>query len=116
MKRYEHLVKHYDKQLLSQLKNEDYEIKKICLEIANIRLEKADNADKKTNPFNDRVAKIEELGHLRNRFHFEFNNSKNDFEKSKSLFYQQVSLAVQDGLITNIGMSSLTKIAIKTQK
>ncbi|KAJ6642594.1 hypothetical protein Bhyg_07547 [Pseudolycoriella hygida] len=50
----------------------------------------------------NRISKIESAGYLRNRFYFEFVDSKSDYEKAKLLFYKELSLALQDDDITDI--------------
>ncbi len=40
---------------------------------------------------------------VRNRTYFEFVDDKAEFDKSIELFYNETSLAVTDGLITDIG-------------
>lgn len=97
MYRYEHLVKHYDKQLLSQLKDQNYKVDKGEVD--------EEEVDKEKNPFTDRIRKLETAGYNRNRFHFEFCDNKIDFEKAKKLFHNETLLAVEDGLITDIGNS-----------
>lgn len=101
MQRYEHIVKHFDKQLLNQLKDREYEVKKIQLE--------NDNNDEDT--FNKRILKIQMAGYLRNRFYFEHADSRQDFEKSKEIFYKETSLAVRDGQITDIGNINISTVA-----
>lgn len=87
------MVKHFDKQLLNQLKDRDYNVLKFSLE----------NENNNGETFNNRIQKIENTGYLRNRFYFEFVDGKLDFENAKELFYHETSLAVHDGLITDIG-------------
>lgn len=146
MQRYEHLVKHYDRQLLHQLKNRDYDVHKIHLEeeesdkdgnengynmdqsgtdTETTEMSKNDESvdkshkiaetkendtemnnakcDEKGTTLQDRIFKIEAMGYTRNRLHFEFLDNKNDYEKAKTLFYKELSLALQDGLISKIG-------------
>lgn len=92
MQRYEHLVKHFDQQVLNQLKERNYEIHKIQIE-----------SKEEKDTFHDRIGKIETGGLLRNRIFFEFNDDKLEFNEAKKLFYYENSLALRDGLITDIG-------------
>lgn len=90
--RYDHMVRHFDTQLLSQLKDRTYEV-------LNLSLDDKENED----TFIKRIAKIENTVYLRNRYHFEFVDNKLDFEKANLLFSNETSLAVRDGLLTDIG-------------
>lgn len=92
LQRYEHLVKHFDQQLLNQFKDRDYAIRKVQIE---------DGISE--NTFHDRLIKIETQGLLRNRLYFEFLDYKIKFDEAKTLFYDENSLALKDGLITDIG-------------
>ena len=94
LERYEHLVKHFDQQVLNQLKDRDYTLQKIHVETGN--------ENGKDNIF-DRVIKIEAEGVLRNRIYYEFVDNKKDFDNAKMLFQNEILLALKDGLITDIG-------------
>lgn len=85
------MVRHFDKQLLCQLKDRTYDVLKLSL----------DNKENEDN-FIKRIAKIENTGYLRNRYHFEFVDNKLDFEKANVMFSNETSLAVRDGLLTDI--------------
>ena len=90
--RYEHLIKHFDQQLQSQLKDRDYVIQKIELE-----------GDAKDDKFLDRITKIEAQGLSRNRVYFEFDDYKKEFQEVKTWFENEISLALTDGLVSDIG-------------
>ncbi len=85
-------MKHFDQQLLKQFKERDYAIQKIEIE-----------SDVEKSTFHDRITKIETEGLLRNRIYFEFFDNKTEFDKSIKLFYNEISLAARDKLITDIG-------------
>ncbi len=93
LKRYEHLVKHFDKQLLKQLKDRGQK--------TNIDTEEEKEIEK--DDFHRRVIKIETEGILRNRIYYEFIDDKKEFDDSNFLFHNEISLALKDGLITDIG-------------
>lgn len=125
MQQYEHLVKHYDRQLLNQLKDREYNVQKMQLENSKTE-EEVENTEEEINMndketgndkeggggeiddeqednFLNRISKIESAGYSRNRIHFEFVDSKKDYERAQMLFYKETCLALQDGLITEIG-------------
>lgn len=120
LQRYEHLVRHYDKQLLNQLNDREYNVLKIPLENKEkgeeierdeeeIDMNEVEASGRKIDnhqrdPFVNRILKIESAGYERNRFHFEFVDIKQDYQKAKMVFYKEISLALQDGLITEIGI------------
>lgn len=91
MERYDHLLKHFDLQLLNQLKDREYDIQKINMETVE------------KDKFHDRLIKIETEGLSRNRLNYEFIDDKKEFDQAKVLFYNEISLALRDGLITAIG-------------
>lgn len=72
-------VKHFDQQLLSQMKERDYTIQKIQIE-----------NDEQEHQFPKSIFKIEE--------------KEEKFNEAKTLFQNEISLALTDELVTNIGI------------
>lgn len=98
MERYEHLVKHFDQQLLNQFKAREHEVHTIGV----------NGDEKQNNDLPGRILKIETEGLLRNRYYFEYMDYKTEFDESKMSFYNEVSLALRDGVITDTGNTILT--------
>lgn len=87
---YQRMVKNFDQQLLTQLKNRDFEIK-------NLPDEKNDNN------FMRRIHSIIKAGTDRNRIFFQYQDAKNKYDRAVQAVSKQISLAVNDGLLNEIG-------------
>lgn len=90
MDTYQRMVKNFDQQLLTQLKNRDFEIK-------NLPDEKNDNN------FMRRIHSIIKAGTDRNRIFFQYQDAKNKYDRAVQAVSKQISLAVNDGLLNEIG-------------